>query len=141
MRSQAAVFIAVAVLGTAVASYFAFLPVRAGSAVFWALAGGPTVVLAGVAAVWAKREELLREWLSPRWGDFSRGVVGAVLLFGAAWGFARVVDARWGRAARSGWCRSTVSSAIRGSLQAPAPRWRRPSAWRRWRRSSCGAGR
>ncbi len=90
MRPVAALFLAVAVLATGVASYFAFLPVRSGTPMFWALAGGPTVVLAGVAAAWARREELLREWLTPRWGDFSRGVAGAVLLFGLAWAFSRI---------------------------------------------------
>ncbi|MGH7440663.1 MAG: lysostaphin resistance A-like protein, partial [Polyangiaceae bacterium] len=33
------------------------------------------------------REELLFEWLGPRWGDFSRGLFGAVILFGVAWAF------------------------------------------------------
>jgi membrane protease YdiL (CAAX protease family) len=90
MRPVAALYVAVSVLATALASYFAFLPARSGSVMFWALAGGPTVVLAGVAAAWAQREELLREWLAPRWGDFSRGVACAVLLFGVAWAFSRI---------------------------------------------------
>jgi uncharacterized protein len=91
MRPVAAAFVAIAVVATAVASYVAFLPQNAGTATFWALAGGPTVLLAAVAAEWARREELLREWLTPRWGDFTRGVVAAVLLLGLGWGFSRVV--------------------------------------------------
>jgi len=90
MRPVAALFIAVSVLATAVASYFAFSPSASGSVTFWLLAGGPTVVLAAVAAAWAWREELLREWLAPRWGDFSRGVACAVLLFGIAYAFSRI---------------------------------------------------
>jgi membrane protease YdiL (CAAX protease family) len=90
MRHAAGLFIAVSVIATAVASYFAFLPQRSGSLGFWLLAGGPTLLLAALAAAWAHREELLREWLSPRWGDFSRGVASAVLLFGMAWAFARL---------------------------------------------------
>jgi membrane protease YdiL (CAAX protease family) len=90
-----ALALALPVVATAVASYFAFSPPSAsassGTVLFWALAGGPTLLLAAVAALWAWRQELLREWLSPRWGDFSRGVVGAVLLFGVAWAFSRVV--------------------------------------------------
>jgi uncharacterized protein len=91
MRHAAGLFIALSVLVTAVASYLAFLPARSGSPAFWLLAGGPTVVLAAIAAAWAQRDELLREWLSPRWGDFSRGVASAVLLFGVAWAFTRLL--------------------------------------------------
>jgi hypothetical protein len=90
MRPVAALFVAVSVLATAVASYFAFQPASSGGVMFWLLAGGPTVLLAGIAAAWAWREELLREWLAPRWGDFSRGVAGAVLLFGMAYAFSRI---------------------------------------------------
>jgi hypothetical protein len=91
MRPVAAIFIAVSVLATAVASYFAFSPSSSGGVTFWLLAGGPTLLLAGVAAAWAWREELLREWLAPRWGDFSRGVACALLLFGIADAFSRIV--------------------------------------------------
>jgi membrane protease YdiL (CAAX protease family) len=90
MRPVAIGFVALTVVVIAVASYFAFLPQSSGTVAFWVLPGGPTLLLAAVAAVWAKREELLREWLAPRWGDFSRGVVGAVLLFGIAWAFSRI---------------------------------------------------
>jgi hypothetical protein len=91
MRPAAVLFVTTSVLATGVASYFAFQPGSSGGVMFWALAGGPTVVLAGIAAVWAAREELLREWLAPRWGDFSRGVACAVLLFGLAYAFSRIV--------------------------------------------------
>jgi uncharacterized protein len=90
MRPVALAFVAVSVLVVGVTSYFAFLPQTSGAVPFWALAGGPAVVLAGVAAVWAKREELLREWMTPRWGDFSRGVGGAILLFGVSWAMTRL---------------------------------------------------
>jgi len=90
MRHAAGLFIALSVLVTAVASYFAFLPQRSGLGAFWLLAGGPPLVLAAIAAAWAHREELLLEWLSPRWGDFSRGAASAVLLFGMAWAFTRL---------------------------------------------------
>jgi membrane protease YdiL (CAAX protease family) len=71
--------------------YLAFSPERSGTVAFWALALGPTAALAAVAAVWAWREDYLREWLSPRWGDFTRGVMAAVGLFLAGWALARVV--------------------------------------------------
>ncbi len=58
---------------------------------FWLLAAGPSVALAGLAAAWAAKDNLLGQWLLPRWGDFTRGIVGAGLLYAAARGFARVV--------------------------------------------------
>jgi len=33
----------------------------------------------------------LREWLTPRWGDITRGILGAGALFSAAWAFVRVI--------------------------------------------------
>jgi len=83
--------VAAAVLVTGAGVYLAFLPERSGTIAFWALSVGPTAALGVVAAAWAAREELLREWLSPRFGDFSRGVAGAVLLFMAGFAFCRVL--------------------------------------------------
>jgi membrane protease YdiL (CAAX protease family) len=88
MRSAVVV---AAVLVTAASSYFAFRPERSGEVAFWLLAGGPAIVLGGIAVAWAKQQDHLREWLVPEWGDFTRGVVGAVLLFGVSWAFARSV--------------------------------------------------
>jgi membrane protease YdiL (CAAX protease family) len=87
----AAGFVAAAVVVTGADSYFAFSPDRSGSVAFWAIAIGPTVALAVAAAVWAHSEDFLVEWLSPRWGDFTRGVLGAVGLFAAAWGVTHFV--------------------------------------------------
>ena len=91
MRPAAVGFVAAAVVVAGLSSYLAFSPERSGSVSFWALAIGPTVVLAASAAVWARREGFLAEWLSPRWGDFTRGVLGAAGLFAAAWGLTRLV--------------------------------------------------
>jgi uncharacterized protein len=91
MRPAAAAFVATAVVVTGASSYLAFSPERSGSVAFWSLAIGPTVALAAAAVAWAHREGFLVEWLSPRWGDFTRGVLGAVGLFAAAWGVTRVV--------------------------------------------------
>jgi membrane protease YdiL (CAAX protease family) len=91
MRPAAAVFVAVAFVATSIASYAAFSPDHAGTLVFWVLACGPSIAIGAVTALWAKREDLLREWLTPRWGDFTRGIVGAAVLFAAAWAFARWV--------------------------------------------------
>jgi membrane protease YdiL (CAAX protease family) len=91
MRPAALAFVAACVVLTGVAAFFAFQPERSGTVAMWALAGGPSVLLSGVAVVWAKREDFLTEWILPRWGDFSRGLAGAVGLFAVAWAFARVV--------------------------------------------------
>jgi membrane protease YdiL (CAAX protease family) len=91
MRPVAIAFVALSVLGTAATSYFAFLPQSSGTVAFWVLAGAPQLLLAAVAAYWANREELLRAWIGPRWGDFSRGVAAAGVLFGIAWAGSRVV--------------------------------------------------
>jgi membrane protease YdiL (CAAX protease family) len=91
MRPAAAGFVAASVIVTGASSYLAFSPERSGTVAFWALAIGPTVALAAAAAAWAQREGFLAEWLTPRWGDFTRGVLGAAGLFVAAWGVTRVV--------------------------------------------------
>ena len=90
MRPAAAACIASATLLTAATSYFAFAPAAAGTRAFWALAAVPPLALGVLAFIWALREDLLRGWLSPRWGDFTRGVVGAALLFAVAWAFAHL---------------------------------------------------
>jgi membrane protease YdiL (CAAX protease family) len=90
MRPVALAFVICCVAVTAIASFLAFQPARSDTVAMWALAGGPTVFLAVIAALWAKREELLRDWISPRWGDFTRGLMGAVGLYMAAWVFVRV---------------------------------------------------
>ena len=87
----ATAFVPVAVVVTGACSYFAFSPGSSGTLAFWALALGPTALLAAIAAAWAHREDLLREWLSPRWGDFTRGVLAAAGLFVAGWAVTRVV--------------------------------------------------
>lgn len=84
-------FPVVAVFLTALTAFCAFLPERSGTLAFWAFACGPTIVLAGVGAWWALREDLLREWLRPAWGDATRGVLGAIGLYGAGWAFVHTV--------------------------------------------------
>jgi membrane protease YdiL (CAAX protease family) len=81
------IFVALAVVVTGIAGALAFDPSRGGTVTFWAIEGVPTIAMAVAAGYWAKREELLRTWLTPRWGDFTRGVVGALVLFASAWGF------------------------------------------------------
>lgn len=79
------------VVVTGAASYLAFSPDRSGSLAFWLLLCGAMIALGAVAAAWGAREGLLREWMTPRAGDFTRGWVGLAILYLATWGFARVV--------------------------------------------------
>jgi membrane protease YdiL (CAAX protease family) len=91
MRPVAFAFIGLAVVLVGVGAYFGFRPQSSGTVAFWVFASGPSLVLGGAAAAWGKREDLLREWLTPKWGDFTRGVFGALLFFAVAWAFARIV--------------------------------------------------
>jgi membrane protease YdiL (CAAX protease family) len=91
MRPSAIVFCFAAVVVTAVASYLAFLPESSGTIAFWVFSAGPTLMFGGLGAMWASREDLLREWITPQWGDFTRGVCGAALLYFVAWAFVHLV--------------------------------------------------
>jgi uncharacterized protein len=92
MRSfPAAAVVLLVVLVTGSASFLAFGPSGSGITAFWSIIGVPTLLLGAFAAAWARREVLLREWLTPRWGDFTRGLFGAAALFGLAWAFVRLV--------------------------------------------------
>jgi membrane protease YdiL (CAAX protease family) len=91
MRPVGSLLVVSVTLVVAATSYFAWAPSNGGSAIFWAWAGGPSVLLGALAVWWAVRENLLRQWLSPHWGDFTRGIVGVAALYAAGWAFARFV--------------------------------------------------
>jgi membrane protease YdiL (CAAX protease family) len=83
--------IAAIVVVEALASWLAFQPARAGTKAFWALAIGPTVGIAALAAAWARREGILGDWMRPRAGDATMGILCGGALFGAAYAVSRVV--------------------------------------------------
>jgi uncharacterized protein len=85
------VYLVAIVLAIGIAAQFAFDLERAGSLEFLLILGVPNVALAAVAVERARRDGVLRSWLSVRSGDFTRGFVAAALLFGAAWAFTKVV--------------------------------------------------
>jgi len=79
------------VLGIAIPAFFGWQIQRAGTSGFWLLVLLPTVVLAVVGAVRAQRVGELGEWVKPRWGDATAGVLSAALMLGGAYLFTRVV--------------------------------------------------
>ena len=75
----------------AVASHQAFQPERAGTPSFFLWIGVPTLALAIVGCLRARREGVLRDWFRPRTGDFSRGFLGAVILFGGSFAVSKAL--------------------------------------------------
>jgi membrane protease YdiL (CAAX protease family) len=84
-------YLAGIVVVIAVAAHFAFDVSRAGTPSFFVIMAVPTIVIAGLGIARAKHDGVLRNWLSVRGGDFTRGFTAAVLLFGAAFAFSKVV--------------------------------------------------
>ena len=90
MRDSWAVVVAgVVTLVVAAGGYFGFQLERAGSVAFWALAVGPSVAFAVLAAGYAWRRGELGTWLRPAWGDATRAVLVAAILFAASYALAR----------------------------------------------------
>jgi membrane protease YdiL (CAAX protease family) len=83
----------------ATAVRFAFQEQRAGTVAFWAWMAVPYLVLAVAAVVRAHRDGTLREMLRPMWGDVTRGVGGAIVLFGATLAFTKLALAGTSREA------------------------------------------
>jgi uncharacterized protein len=90
MRSVLGILLITAAI--AVSTHFAFQLERAGGTSFWLLATVPTLALAAGALVLARRLEDggAAAWMRPVWGDFTRGVVGAAIVFGAAYAVSRM---------------------------------------------------
>jgi len=79
------------VLGVAVPAFFGWQIQHAGSLTFWLFVLVPTALLALLGAVRAQGHGELRDWIKPRWGDATVGVLCGVVLLAAAYGFTRVV--------------------------------------------------
>ncbi len=73
----------------AFASHMAFQPSRAGTPGVWLWIGIPTAALAVVGCFRAWQDGVLRDWFRIRSGDFTRGFVGAALLFGGSFFFSK----------------------------------------------------
>lgn len=84
-------YLAGIVLVVAVASHMAFAPSRAGTPGVFLWMGVPTVALATAGCVRAWRDGVLFDWFRLRAGDFTRGFVGAALLFGGSFAFSKTL--------------------------------------------------
>jgi len=89
------------VLAVAIPSFFGWQIQRAGTPAFWSLVVIPTALVAAIGALRAHRHGELRDWVKPRWGDATVGVLSGVILVAAAYGFTRVVAPVGG--AREAW--------------------------------------
>lgn len=86
-----ALWLVIIVLAVGTGAYFGFLPDHARTPSFWLIVGAPTVVLAALGLFRAHKNEELRGWLKPEWGDFTRGFLGAAVLFAGAVVMSKVV--------------------------------------------------
>lgn len=89
MRSV--LFLVTIVVAIGVASHFAFQLDRAGQVSAFVCMLIPTVAIAALGLYRAWDEGTLRDWLAVRAGDFTRGFLAAVVLFGMAWAGAKIV--------------------------------------------------
>jgi uncharacterized protein len=96
------VYLAGIVIAIAIASHFAFDSSREGKISVFVIMALPTVALAAVGIGKAHYDGVLRDWLTPKGGDFTRGFGGAALVFGGAYAFTKVIaplpgspHARW----------------------------------------------
>ncbi len=87
----ALVFLPLVVLAIGLPSYFAWQIQHAGSSSFWLLIMVPTLLVAALAALRAQRDGELRDWIHPRWGDATVGVLSGVVLVAVAYFFTRIV--------------------------------------------------
>lgn len=94
-------YLAGIVVTIAAAAHFAFDLSRAGTPAVFVIMAIPTVALALVGVLRAKRDGVLKSWFSVRSGDFMRGFAAAVVLFGGAYAFMKVVAPP--DSARSSW--------------------------------------
>lgn len=85
------VWVALALLVTALATAFAFRPDHAGTPTFVVTILAASALLAALALVTAHRDGDLVDWLKPKWGDFSGGAVTALVLFAAAYGIVKAL--------------------------------------------------
>lgn len=81
----------VAALVTAGASAYAFRPDFAGSPVFPGTILAGSAIVAAYALYRAFADGELRDWVRPRWGDFSGGALTAALLFGVTYGLGKLL--------------------------------------------------
>ena len=87
-------FLGAIVATIAIANYFAFQLERAGQLTFVIVLAAPLVVFAGYGISRAIKDGVLKDLVTVRSGDFSRGFAAAGVLFGLAYGASRVFAAQ-----------------------------------------------
>jgi hypothetical protein len=83
--------LAVIVGAVAAATHLAFQESRAGTMAFWLSLLLPYLCIAAFAVWRAHTDGVLRSWVRPKWGDFTRGFGGALALFAAAFALVKLV--------------------------------------------------
>lgn len=87
-------FLAAIVATVAIANFFAFQLERAGQLTFVIVLAAPLLVFAGYGIARAVKDGVLKDLVTVRSGDFSRGFAAAGVLFGLAYGASRVFAAQ-----------------------------------------------
>ena len=82
--------IVVPVLLVAIGTSMGFRETLAGTVAGYFWAAGPSIGLALFALAYAWRRSELKLWMTPQWGDISRGFVSAIALFGVSFGFVKL---------------------------------------------------
>src|SRR5262249_22662909 len=82
-----------------VATHYAFQLERAGTKAFWIAAIAPVSILAVLALVRGHFAGDLKTWMRPAWGDFTRGIFGAAVVFVVAY----FVSRAWMGTPRESW--------------------------------------
>jgi uncharacterized protein len=95
-------YLAGIVVAIAIAAHLAFDVSREGKTSVFIIMAAPTVALAAVGLWRAHYDGVLKEWLTPKGGDFTRGFFGAAIVFGGSYAFTKVIaplpgspHARW----------------------------------------------
>jgi hypothetical protein len=84
-------YLAAIVGAVGAAVHFAFQESRSGTSGFWLWMLIPYLLIGVAALARAQRDGVLKQWMRPQWGDFSRGFGGALALFALAFAFTKLV--------------------------------------------------
>ena len=112
-------WLCVIVASVGVASYFAFQRERADTPWVWIIMAVPTLAFAAV-GVWRLRRDGELDRVKPKWGDFTRGFLGAIVLFAATLAMTKLFMRPGGASPRSMWIPTLYTQVGAQSMQAHA---------------------